>query len=126
MPGAALKGGKSTVAATDGDRGDGCAFKQSSAYAWHWNTATTQASDKGSSNVLVNGVGAVRDGDTMGSHPDGDPCTSSPINHAPGLSTFSPNVFVNGKAMGRIGDKYDSDGHYDHVITSGSKNVNIN
>ena len=33
------------------------------------------------------------------------------------------HVFVDGKQIGRIGDKYDSDGHYDHTIASGSTNV---
>jgi uncharacterized Zn-binding protein involved in type VI secretion len=126
MPAVAQKGGSSSVAATDGAQGDGCAFNKSGAYAWHWNTPTTQASDAGSSNVFVNGIGVVREGDAMGSHPDGDPCVSSPVNHAPTLSTFSSNVFVNGKALGRVGDKYDSDNHYDHTITSGSSNVFAN
>jgi len=126
MPGIALSAGKSSVAATDGAQGDGCAFNRGGAYAWHWNTPTTQASDAGSGNVFVNGIGVVRQGDAMVSHPDGNPCVSSPVDHAPTLSTFSGNVFVNGKAIGRIGDKYDSDGHYDHTITSGSGNVSAN
>lgn len=75
---------------------------------------------------MVGGIGVVRDGDVMHTHPDGVPCTSSPINHAPALSTFSPNVFANGKAIGRIGDKYDSDGHMDHTIVSGSSSVFAN
>ena len=121
MPGIAQKGGSSSVAATDGARGSSCGRN-----VWNWNTPTTQASDAGSSNVLVNGIGVVREGDVMVSHPDGNPCVGSPVNHSPALSTFSSNVFANGKAMGRIGDKYDSDGHYDHTITSGSSNVFAN
>jgi uncharacterized Zn-binding protein involved in type VI secretion len=121
MPGIAQKGGSSSVAATDGAQGSGCGRN-----VFHWNTPTTQASDAGSSDVFVNGIGVVRDGDVMVSHPDGNPCVGSPVNHAPALSTFSPNVFVNNKALGRIGDKYDSDGHYDHTITSGSGTVFAN
>ena len=121
MTGLALKDGNSSVSCTDGAKGAGCGKNH-----WHWNTPTTQASDTGSSNVLVGGIGVVLDGDTMKSHPDGNPCVSSPVNHAPALSTFSSNVFINGKAVGRIGDKYDSDGHYDHTIVSGSGNVIAN
>jgi uncharacterized Zn-binding protein involved in type VI secretion len=121
MPGIALSAGNSSVAATDGAQGSPCGKN-----VWHWDTPTTQASDAGSGNVFVNNIGVVRDGDVMVSHPDGNPCVGGPVNHAPALSTFSSNVFVNGKAIGRIGDKYDSDGHFDHTITSGSGNVFAN
>lgn len=121
MPAVAQKSGASSVAATDGARGSSCARNR-----WNWNTPTTQASDAGSGNVFAEGIGIVRDGDVMVSHPDGNPCVGGPVNHAPALSTFSPNVFVNGKAVGRIGDKYDSDGHYDHTITSGAGTVIAN
>lgn len=123
MPAVAQKSGVSTVAATDGAQGSLCGTRPT---RFNWNTPTTQASAAGSDNVFVEGVGAVREGDAMVSHPDGNPCTTSPINHAPTLSTFSPNVFVNGKALGRVGDKYDSDGHYDHTITSGASTVIAN
>jgi uncharacterized Zn-binding protein involved in type VI secretion len=113
--------GTDTVACTDGARGSPCAKNR-----WNWNTPTTQATDAGSGNVFINGIGAVREGDVMKTHPDGVPCVSSPVNHAPALSTFSPNVFVNGKALGRLGDKYDADGHMDHTISSGSPNVFAN
>ena len=126
MPAVARMGGTDTVACTDGAQGSGCAFNKSGAYAWHWDTPTTQSTNAGSPNVLINGVGAVRQGDTMVSHPDGVPCVSSPVNHAPALSTYSSNVFVNGKALGRVGDKYDSDGDMDHTISSGSSNVFAN
>ena len=118
MPAIALKNGSSTVAATDGAKGAACGKN-----VWHWNTPTTQASDTGSSDVLIEGIGAVREGDTMVSHPDGDPCVPAPVNHAPALSTYSTTVFVNGKGIGRVGDKYNSDGHYDHTITSGAGTV---
>lgn len=121
MPKIAQKDGKSSVAATDGAQGSACAPRR-----WNWNVPTTQASAEGSTNVFAESVGIVRNGDAMVSHPDGVPCTSSPIPHAPTLSTFSPNVFVNGKAVGRVGDKYDSDGHFDHTITSGAGTVFAN
>lgn len=121
MPAVAQKDGASSVAATDGAIGSPCAKNK-----WNWNTPTTQASDKGSDNVFAEGIGVVREDDTMVSHPDGDPCTSSPIDHSPALSTFSPNVFVNRKAVGRIGDKYNSDGHFNHSITSGAGSVFAN
>lgn len=121
MPAVAQKDGSSSVAATDGARGDPCGRN-----VWHWNTPTTQASAGGSANVFAENIGIVRDGDAMSSHPDGNPCVNSPVNHAPALSTFSPNVFANGKRVGRIGDKYDSDQHYDHTITSGAGTVFAN
>ena len=116
--GVALSAGNSSVSCTDGAKGSGCGKN-----VWHWDTPTTQASAAGSSDVKVNGIGVVREGDAMASHPDGNPCVGSPVNHAPALSSFSSTVFVNGKGMGRIGDKYDSDGHFDHTIASGSSNV---
>ena len=121
MPAVAQKSGSSSVAATDGAKGSPCGKN-----VWHWDVPTTQASDAGSSDVFVEGIGVDREGDVMVSHPDGNPCVGGPVNHAPALSTFSPNVFVNGKAVGRIGDKYDSDGHFDHTITSGAGTVFAN
>jgi uncharacterized Zn-binding protein involved in type VI secretion len=121
MPAVALKGGKSSIACTDGAKGSSCGKN-----VWHWDTGTTQVSDTGSGDVFVGNIGVVRKGDTMGSHPDGNPCTGGPINHAPALSSFSGTVFANNKAIGRVGDVYDSDGHYDHKITSGSATVFAN
>jgi len=121
MPAVARMSGTDTVACTDGAKGSGCGKNH-----WHWDSGTTQATDAGSGDVFINGKGAVREGDVMKTHPDGVPCVSSPVNHAPALSTYSPNVFVNGKALGRVGDKYDADGHMDHTISSGSPNVFAN
>jgi len=121
MPAVARMSGTDTVACTDGAKGASCAKNK-----WHWDSGTTQATDAGSANVFINGIGAVREGDIMKTHPDGVPCVGSPVNHAPALSTFSSNVFVNGKALGRLGDKYDADGHMDHTISSGSPNVFAN
>lgn len=123
MPAVAQKGGASSVAATDGAQGTLCGTRPN---RWNWNIPTTQASATGSNDVFAEFIGIVREDDIMVSHPDGDPCTTSPINHAPALSTFSPNVFINNKAVGRIGDKYNSDGHFDHTITSGSSTVFAN
>jgi uncharacterized Zn-binding protein involved in type VI secretion len=116
--GIAKKSGSSNVTCTDGAQGSGCGTN-----VYHWDTGTTQTSDAGSSTVFVNGIGVVRKDDIMISHPDGNPCTAAPINHAPALSTYSSSVYVDGKNIGRIGDKYDSDGHYDHTISTGSTNV---
>ena len=121
MPAIAKMGGNSNVTCTDGAQGSGCAPGKH-----HWDSGTTQTSDQGSGNVFVNGIGVVRNGDTMGSHPDGVPCVASPVNHAPALSTYSGNVFANGKEIGRVGDKYDSDGHFDHTVATGSANVFAN
>lgn len=123
MPSVAQKDGVSTVSATDGAKGSLCGTKPS---RWNWNTPTTQVSAAGSNNVFVENIGVVREDDAMVSHPDGNPCTTSPINHAPTLSTYSPNVYANNKRIGRIGDKYNSDGHYNHTISSGASTVFAN
>ena len=120
MPAAALGNGQSNVSCTDGTKGSSCGTCK-----WHWDAPSTQVSEECSTNVFINGFGAVRKNDKMAAHPDGDPCTSSPINHQPGLSSYSANVFVNGLNVGRVGDKYNSDGHFSHIISSGSHNVFI-
>ena len=123
MPAVAQKDGASTVSATDGAQVSLCATRPN---RYNWNTPTTQVSDAGSDDVFVENIGVVREDDVMISHPDGNPCTISPINHAPALSTYSANVYVNNKRVGRVGDKYDSDGHYDHTISSGAATVFAN
>lgn len=120
MANVARKSGTDTVSCTDGTQGTQCSTNPP---MWNWNTPTVEATDAGSSKVFSQGVGVVRQGDAMQSHPDGVPCTPSPINHAPTLSTYSSKVFVEGKGIGRVGDKYDSDGHYSHAISSGSPKV---
>ena len=71
---------------------------------------------EGSSDVLINGYGAVRQGDRVGVHPRAGCATDVSV-----LSIFSSTVFVNGKGIGRIGDEYTSD----NIIISGSTNVFI-
>lgn len=122
MPAAARMGGTDTVDCTDGAQGSLCGTNPN---RYNWNSPTVQATDEGSFTVFVNGIGVVRKGDKMISHPDGVPCTVSPIDHAPTLSSYSFTVFADGKNIGRIGDVYNSDGHYSHTISSGSPNVFI-
>ena len=118
MPAVARMSGTDTVTCTDGAQGVSCGMGK-----WFWNTPTTQATQAGSGNVFVNNIGIVRQGDVMASHPDGTPCTPTPIPHAPALSTYSSTVFANNLPIGRVGDKFDSDMDYDHTISSGSSNV---
>lgn len=106
MPGVARKSGTDSVNTVHNAVGKGC------------NVApTTTATDAGSDDVLINGIGAVREGDAVASHifPG---CSS----HAPGLATFSSNVFVNGKRIGRLNDTYGCGAK----ITSASSNVFAN
>ena len=71
-----------------------------------------------SGNVFANGVGIVRLGDLVTSHPfPGSGCPQ----HAPGLAGGSSTVFINGLAAGRQGDAYGCGA----TILSGSGNVNI-
>ena len=70
----------------------------------------------GSPNVFINGVAAVRVGDTFQVHSNG--VTS----HSGNLAQGSPNVFVNGLALGRIGDAISCGG----TVLTGSPNVFAN
>lgn len=76
----------------------------------------TTVTDQGSSDVFVNGIGAVRAGDLCQVHLvlSDDYC----IPHTVPLSSYSSTVFVNGKGVGREGDFYNG-----HELTSGSGNV---
>lgn len=116
-------GSGDTVTCTDGIIGTACRFINGVPVSWHWDIGTIFLTAAGSSKVFSQGVGVVREGDAMASHPDGDPCTPVAINHAPTLSTFSSKVFVETKGIGRIGDKYNSDGHFSHTIATGSSKV---
>jgi hypothetical protein len=113
-------GSEDTVKCTDGIQGSLCGTNPN---RYNWDTGSTQNTAAGSSKVFAQGFGVVREGDAMASHPDGNPCTSTAINHAPTLSTFSDKVFVEGKGIGRVKDKYNSDEHYDHEINKGSTKV---
>jgi uncharacterized Zn-binding protein involved in type VI secretion len=74
-----------------------------------------QSTKEGSSNVFINGIGAVRFGDAMKTHTHGCGC----VNHSPTLSTSSSTVLVNGRGIGRNTDSYGGD----HPLSSGSTNV---
>lgn len=124
MPAVALSEGQSQVVCTDGAQGSLCNVDPD---MWHWDVGTTQTSDAATiSDVKINGYAPVVFGDTMLSHPWGEPCTPAPINHAPTLNTIigSPNVFIGGKLVARIGDKYNSES-FDHTISTGSPTVFI-
>ena len=76
------------------------------------------ATDECSSNVFVEGVGVVREGDKMAVHTHSG-CTTT---EAPPLVTFSSKVFVNGKGAARVGDNYEAtDGP--NIIQEGSSTV---
>jgi uncharacterized Zn-binding protein involved in type VI secretion len=79
---------------------------------------TVHSTDEGSSTVFINGIGVVREDDKMIIHTYPGPCCDL---HQPQLKAFSAHVYVEGKRMARIGDKYILDG--EHVIISGSPNV---
>lgn len=80
---------------------------------------STTSTDVCSSNVFANSIGIVREGDSVTSHTQ-----SGCSDEAPGLSSFSPNVFINNKHCGRKGDNYSGDGS--NIITTGSPNVFAN
>lgn len=72
-----------------------------------------------SSNVFANNIGIERQGDPTVVHRlTGRGCS---VTHTAVINVGSDNVFVNSKAIGRIGDSADSGS-----ITSGSPNVFAN
>jgi uncharacterized Zn-binding protein involved in type VI secretion len=106
MPGVARKSGADAVNTVHNAVGKGC------------NVApTTTATDQGSDDVFVNGIGVVRESDAVARHVF--PGCST---HAPGLATFSGNVYVNGKRIGRLNDTYGCGAR----ITTSSSNVFAN
>lgn len=60
--------------------------------------------DTGSENVFAEGHGVVRQDDTVENHAIGGTCSNHPS--APKLTSYSPNVYANGKKIGRKGDQY--------------------
>jgi len=126
MPEVALKGEVSSVACEDGAIGTVCLTSGAPSFTpikWNFDTDTTQKSDAGSSNVFAEGTGVVRKDDAMKAHANGDLCVATATNHAPTVSTHSATVFVNGKEIARIGDKYNSESSQDHRITTGATTV---
>jgi uncharacterized Zn-binding protein involved in type VI secretion len=73
----------------------------------------------GSGDVFANSIGVVREGDNVQSHTFSPPSCPS---HAPGLTSYSPNVYANNKKIGRLGDAYGCGA----TISSGSPNVYAN
>ena len=71
-------------------------------------------STSGSSNVFINGIGAVIEGSSYATH-----CDPSPSCHASELKSGSSTVYVNGKALGRVGDPVACGS----VVAAGSGNV---
>lgn len=112
MPLVARKEENDDVKCVDGNEGtpcDGGAKKICDA-------KSTQKTDAGSSDVFIMGIGVVREGDAMKSHP-APVCGCGP--HAPTLSKFSSRVYANGKRIGRVGDEYSAG----HVISTGAPTV---
>ena len=64
--------------------------------------------------MYVNGKAAHRSGDGWGVH-----CNDVPVCHASALGGGSSTVFVNGKALGRVGDPVACGSS----VASGSSNV---
>jgi len=110
MPEIARKAQVDTVASPDGNPGDPCPGDVKC------NSPSTQATEAGSSDVFIMGIGVVREGDVMKSHPS--PACGCPA-HAPKLTVFSSRVYANGLRIGRKGDYYGGD----HMISSGAPTV---
>jgi uncharacterized Zn-binding protein involved in type VI secretion len=74
------------------------------------------ATDECSSDVFVNNIGVVREGDRVAPHPAAGCGPDESV-----LTTFSTTVFINNKGAGRKGDQYTSD----NIIIEGSLNTFI-
>jgi uncharacterized Zn-binding protein involved in type VI secretion len=126
MPAVALKDGQSVVECTDGIRGSVCETSFGTPVKWNWNAPFVSASDEGSTTVKIGGYGVVLEGSAMEAHPNGAVCVATAVNHAPTLTPPSGGtVYVEGKLVGRVGDKYNVGTTFDHVITTGSTTVFI-
>ena len=73
-----------------------------------------RANVSASTDVLINGKGAHRQGDAWSSH-----CNPIPVCHGSTLSGGCSTVFVNGKPLGRVGDSVACGGS----VASGSPDV---
>jgi len=102
MPGAARGAGRDNVQSVDGT-GKKCRVPM--------RTRTLACS----TNVLINGIGAVRIGDRVAPHPRSG-CSIDTSS----LSRASRKVLINGRGAGRMGDAYGP-----NTIVSGSTNVII-
>lgn len=111
MPAIARKAAVDIVNSPDGNPGTPC----DGGARVICDVPSIQATAAGSSDVFIMGIGVVREGDAMISHP-APVCGCAP--HAPTLSTFSSRVYANGLRIGRIGDDYAG-----HVIVSGAPTV---
>ena len=80
---------------------------------------STTTTDECSSKVFVGGIGVVRAGDNQTEHnqPDDEEC----VPHTLALSSYSSNVFAEGKGVGRKNDTYGAE-----TITTGSTKVFAN
>jgi hypothetical protein len=110
MPLVARKAAVDLVDSPDGNPGPPCAPGKVIC-----STPSTQYTEAGSSDVFIMGIGVVREGDAMISHP-APVCGCSP--HAPTLSVFSAFVYANNLRIGRVGDAYDG-----HIISTGAPTV---
>ena len=126
MPAVALSDGQSLVACTDGIRGSVCETSFGTPVKWNWNANLVSTSSEGSTTVKIGGYGVVLEGSAMAAHPNGALCTATANNHAPTLTPpAGGTVYVEGKLVGRVGDKYNVGTPFDHVITTGSTTVFI-
>ena len=97
----------------------GCVRVGDSLSTGHACVGTTTLGGANQSTVSVNGILAAVVGAPTVAHPF--PPVPACVPHVANLNAGSPNVFINGTAVGRIGDSADAG-----AMTSGSSNVIIN
>ena len=120
MPSIAWALGESVIECTDGAQGTLCNPEP----RWNWDTDTVQATAATTNTkVFVEGKLVAVQGDAMLAHPDGLPCVTAPVNHAPTTSLCAQNVFIGGKRAVRVGGKFNTGTTFDHEVTTGSGKV---
>lgn len=118
MTAIAWSDGRSSVTCTDGTRGGKCG---SDPDRWNWNSGLVSRTDKsdGNSKFFVAGTLVAVEGDRMEEHPNGSPCTTSPVMHRPATSLHAANFYVAGKRVMRVGAKFNNGTDFDHEVTTG-------
>ena len=115
--------GMSNIICTDGAQGPLCDIDPDK---WTWSVGTSQVTASTSNTkVFAEGKLVAVEGDAMVLHPDGLPCTPTPVLHAPTTSLCAGKVSIGGKQAVRIGSKFNKGTSFDHTVSSGSSKVFI-
>lgn len=114
--------GESEIQCTDGAKGPECDPEP----RWTWSASSVQVTAATSNTkVFVEGKLVAVESDAMELHPDGLPCVTEPVLHAPTTSLCAANVTIGGKKAVRVGSKFNTGTPFDHTVSTGSSKVVI-